>query len=386
MKIYPADDRGFVLPSILMTLVLLLGLVAWSSTSSQLEHRTGMASANALEALNTAELGLIETIRSMESEAVEGLGTWNDTTVTTTLANGGWTVTVRSLPNQLAILRATGTVGNGGSFASSNRELGQLVRVKPSQPLLAPQAALTTRGYVKVGGASKVSGVDQGQLRSGCSLISPDVAGIHIDDLANIDAKGKSGVEGSPPKLQDGALADADWFESIGGTTWDEWVEAATHTIAGGTVSQIEPSYAGGHCNTADPYNWGEPSAFVPVSDPCGNYFPIIYSTASLNITGGGRGQGVLLVDGDVSFAGGLDFYGVVIAKGVYKAVGNGNNVNGALYAANVEINDAKSAGRSDVTYSKCVIDILNAQVELVGGLVPLNTRSWADVSSVISG
>ncbi len=378
------NDRGFVLPSILMVLVLILGLSAWSSTSSRLELRTGIASGNALEAFNIAELGLVETIRTMESEAVEAMPAWSDTTVSQTLSGGSWSVTLTALPNQLALLRATGTVSNGSSNAGATRELGQVVRVRPSRPLLAPLAALTTRGYVKVGGASKVSGVDPGAIRSTCSATNPDAAGIHIDDASNVNTKGKSGVEGSPKILQDGSLANAETFESIGGASWDEWVASATLVIPGGTVSQILPSYVGSICDESNPNNWGEPDAVDPSSDPCGNYWPVVYSETSLHVTGGGRGQGVLIVDGDVEFSGGLDFQGVVIARGLYKATGNGNNVTGSVYAANIEISDQKAAGRSDTIFSQCVVDMLNSQINMVGGLVPLDRRSWADVSSVV--
>lgn len=386
MSASSADTRGFVLPSILLTLVLLLGLVAWSTTSSRLELRTGTATANAMEAFNVAELGLVETIRTMESAGVEALPLWGDTVVSQTLPNGSWSVTVTRLPNQLAMLRATGLVGNGGSFASASREIGQIVRVKPANPVMAPLAALTTRGYVKVTGASSVSGIDPGVVRAGCSPVYPDVAGVMINDPTLVDTNGPNKVTGSPPVLEDNSLADPDAFNSVGGATWEEWIEAATHTLPGGTLSQVEPSYAGGDCNYADPNNWGEPNAFVPATDPCGDYFPIIYFTGSVQLTGGGRGQGVLIVDGDVTFTGGLDFQGVVIATGVYKATGNGNNVTGTIYAANADYEKAQGAGRSDTVYSKCVIDLINSQIDMVGGLVPLDRRSWADVSSVTGG
>ena len=383
MTVSANDTRGFVLPSILLTLVLLLGLVAWSSTSSRLELRTGTASANALEAFNTAELGLVETVRTMESAGVEALPLWGDTTVSGTLTNGSWSVRVTRLPNQLALLRATGTVGNGGSFASSTRDLGQIVRVKPARPVMAPLAALTTRGFLRVTGASSVSGNDPGAVRAGCSALYPDVAGALIDDPTLVETNGPNKLTGNPPILEDNSLGEPDAFDTVGGATWEEWIESATHTVSGGSLSQIEPSYSGTDCNYADPDNWGEPNAFDPATDPCGDYFPIIYSTGSVSLSGGGRGQGILIVDGDVTFTGGMDFQGVVIATGKYTATGNGNNVTGTIYAANADYEKAKGAVRSDTLYSKCVIDLINSQIDMVGGLVPLGRRGWADVSSV---
>lgn len=377
------NERGFVLPTLLLVLVLLLGLSAWSSTSSRLEHRTGIATARTLDAFNLAELGLIETIRTMPSRSVEEMAEWADTTVTGMGAGGSWSVSLTRLPNQTALLRSTGTVSNGGSLSGATRELGQFVRVKPSRPVMGPLGALTTRGYVKVGGASKVSGTDPGDMRSGCSASYPDAAGIHIDDPANVDAKGASGVDGDPNILPDSSLADLDSFESIGGATWEEWIESATHRLPGFTASQIEPSYILGDCNVGDPSNWGEPAVYNPADDPCGSHFPIIYVDGNLTVTGGGRGQGILVVNGDISFSGGLDFYGIVMAKGVYVATGNGNNVTGAVYAANAEINDGKAAGRSDTVYSKCIVDLINASIDMEGGLEPFDRRGWADVSSI---
>ena len=56
--------------------------------------------------------------------------------------------------------------------------------------------------------------------------------------------------------------------------------------------------------------NWGDP---LNKLSPCFNYFPIIYHQGDLSISGNGYGQGILLVEGNLTVQGRIDFYGPVI-------------------------------------------------------------------------
>ena len=91
--------------------------------------------------------------------------------------------------------------------------------------------------------------------------------------------------------------------------------------------------YPGRHGRTS---NWGDP--FTPTS-PCFSRFPIIHAQAGLTINGE-LGQGILLVEGDLAVQGGFEFFGIVMVRGKLKTNGTGGHFNGAVMAANVDLDD----------------------------------------------
>ena len=100
----------------------------------------------------------------------------------------------------------------------------------------------------------------------------------------------------------------------------------------------VPPSGRRTPANRANSLNWGEPwyPAVPATASVCQNWFPIIYRPGNLKLQGG-RGQGILLVDGDLELAGGVEFFGIVLVKGRLNTTGNGNKINGAVMARNVD-------------------------------------------------
>ncbi len=114
------------------------------------------------------------------------------------------------------------------------------------------------------------------------------------------------------------------------------------------------PSYIGGsECNIADPMNWGEP---LNESALCGDYFPIIHVTGDVHITGI-RGQGILLVDGDMRVQGGFQFNGIVIVKGTLQTTGTGAHFNGGVVVMNENNEENDIRGNATINYSSCAIE-----------------------------
>jgi hypothetical protein len=105
----------------------------------------------------------------------------------------------------------------------------------------------------------------------------------------------------------------------------------------------------------------------------------VVHGTgAETEFAAGNRGQGVLLVDGDLKLTGGFEWVGLIIVRGKIHISGNGNKITGAILAegANVSSSGAVS-GDVDVQYSSCAID------KAIGGASlgrPLNQRSWLQV------
>jgi hypothetical protein len=110
---------------------------------------------------------------------------------------------------------------------------------------------------------------------------------------------------------------------------------------------------------------------------PCHNYFPIIYSTTSLHVNNG-RGQGILLVDGDIRMNGNFQWYGLIVARDdIIK--GNGTaDIHGAVMARNANIADASEVlGNITFRYSQCSLERAmrgSAQV------VQAKERAWTEL------
>ena len=112
----------------------------------------------------------------------------------------------------------------------------------------------------------------------------------------------------------------------------------ANVVLPGGEAPNVLPVPAlDGSCNKTLNSNWGEPLRGLGSVAACYNYFPIIYVTGSLSVNNG-RGQGILLVDGDIKMNGNFQWYGLIIARDdIIK--GNGTaNVHGAVMTRNAII------------------------------------------------
>lgn len=142
------------------------------------------------------------------------------------------------------------------------------------------------------------------------------------------------------------------------------------------TAPPAEPRLDGaGGCRTgtAEPTNWGDPGR----PSVCAGWLPTVHVRGSLDGPVG-RGQGVLLVDGDLILRGGFDYRGVIVVGGVLRAGGAGNHVVGAMLARG----DAAGGGPSheldalDLRYSSCVV---RTALAAAGVLRPAPTRGWAE-------
>jgi hypothetical protein len=131
-------------------------------------------------------------------------------------------------------------------------------------------------------------------------------------------------------------------------------------------------------CDRTNSLNWGEPwyPAGPATASVCQNWFPIIYRPGNLKLQGG-RGQGILLVDGDLELAGGVEFFGIVLVKGRLRTTGNGNKINGAVMARNVDLDDNFIGGTPTVNFSTCAI---NRALQASAVVIPLNSRAWAQL------
>jgi hypothetical protein len=366
--------------ALLMTMgsmVIIGALVAGAFFVSTRDVRTARAAGRRESAQMQAENALFQarqrfaSIPPTDAQLPIG-GVMNITTPVTGFGSG--TAQMTRVSQNVFILTSLGQKGAGAVVDSArNRASMVLVRNVPNMNFLG---ALTVRGATQIGGSSFIDGHDSDP--SGWACPEPQLAQkpgvVTPPPGTNITFSGcNSGscIDGNPDIQQNSAAADDATYFSYGSVGWNE-LKARAMTVPSGNM-KIQPSVTGSTCNTGVLTNWGDP---LRSGGACEGYFPIIYVNGDANINGV-RGQGVLLVEGDLQVQGGFEFYGPVIVKGRLKTTGTGGHFNGGVMAANVELEQNQVLGNAVISFSNCAIKTaLNASAPLV----PVRQRAWADL------
>ena len=370
---------GFALAVALAAIVIIGAIITGMFFASTQEYRMSRNTALQARALTTSEFGL-------NSILTVGPGNWDPAwntaanglvgTMSYSSNDGGIdTVRVTKTGDAMFLLTSTGRVGPA-SGAQSRHRLGAIVTL--AIPQLNMRGALTTKGQVKVGGSSFLDGNDNSVPNWGCPPASAPIPGLAMPDTTQLTTAGCGGlscIAGSPKVVQDTAAASSSTYFSFGpGLDWTALTGMASKTYSSGAnLNGLAPSVSGSVCNTADQSNWGDPLHSTTL---CQSYFPIIYAQGDLKITGG-VGQGILLVEGDLSVQGGAEFYGPVIVKGSLKTAGTGGHFNGGVMAANVDLEQSTLLGNAVVNFSSCALT-----KALAGAATPtfVARRSWTEL------
>ncbi|MGD2122723.1 MAG: hypothetical protein PVJ76_13305, partial [Gemmatimonadota bacterium] len=346
------------------------------------------ATKRATSAFYLAEEGAMSVMSDWDFSKYGTLSFWSSAATTGSGTDGSWSVNVTKMSNRLYFLLSTGTVTAGqGSYGAANRMVGIVARLHSAT--IEPAAALTTIGNLTIGGSSLVDGADYAIAAwdGYCDSPLPAKPGVLIDDTTNISREGvKHIIGGSPPIEEDPSLTAEDLME-FGDYHWNDLVALADYRFpTGSTVTQTYPDsvLVGGSymCDTSNRLNWGNP--YKPAS-ACGSHFPVIYAEGDLTIESSDFGQGILLVEGNLTMKGGFDFFGPVVVRGTVLTEGTGGHFNGGLIAANADLYDSRVSGDAQVRYSSCAVEraVLNSSLTRVR---PLERRSFVDLSSAITG
>lgn len=372
------NERGFALVGAIFALVIIAALIAGAFFASRTEMTVGRNSQTYQRAFGAAEAGLNNTIANWASVgSFNAMATGDSTTVTGTLpSNGGsYTTVVKRLNNELFLVRTVGTDPSG----SASRTLGAITKLLTVQ--MNFRASLTTRSQLKLGGSSFIDGRNTDPTSWSCPSGATDtLPAVLTRDSNQITTSGCSSYSclfGKPAIKQDTSINDSTFFK-YGDTDWNELVAMATKTYVGdtGPLNGVGPVGSATTCTTSTMDNWGEPNRTGSPVVGCQNYFPIIYVSGNLKLTGG-RGQGILLVAGDLEVQGGFEFYGPVIIRGHLQTAGTGGHFNGGIMAADVDFELNSILGNAVLTYSSCAITKA-LQYNASGRLV--NTRSWSEI------
>jgi hypothetical protein len=100
----------------------------------------------------------------------------------------------------------------------------------------------------------------------------------------------------------------------------------------------------------------------------------LIYSPGDL-VVDGGRGEGMLIVDGSLTLQAGFEFFGVVLVRGALFGGPGGGRITGAVLLAQ-QRDSASTLDGIAIDFSRCAVR--KALLELARP-VPIAERSWSE-------
>lgn len=362
-----SNQSGIVLLLALIALFVVSGLGVAVLFMTVHEIRIARSSVVVQGTVATAEEGVYSPIATWD------VGSYNVMAVGESLAIAG-SSTFGSATYSGFITRLSPAhylvVSEGTHDASGARQkMGLIMRLVPLDPAI--RAAFVTRGHISVDSQVFVDGADTPPGGWSCPPEGDARAGLLLSPADSSDLSGCVGgtcISGSPPILADSGLSAED-LRSVDGRPLADLRSMASKVISGGTLNVL-PTARMGMCVTAAPANWGDPYGAV---DGCGDYRPTVFSDGDLGLTGG-RGQGILVVLGDLTISGGYEHYGLVLLSGRLVVTGSGGEIHGAVVAGNEAGEPSDLAGPLEVRYSSCAVEWA---VAASGTGKPIGERGW---------
>ncbi len=290
--------------------------------------------------------------------------------------------------------------GNNTSVSRQGRKrLGAILRLRI--PTINSEGAITANGSIKVSGSTQIDGsnnVPPG-WSSKCDASQPAKAGVAVPSTSDTTQIKTSNISGGSPKILKSASAgSASTYVSFGDENWNSLAALANFKFLNGTLPSAGPVVTNGACDRSNTANWGEPwragGSNVPnnpnpaLQSLCENWFPIIYATCaapwptsgSCTISfNGGRGQGILMIYGDLHINGNLDWFGLIIVSGdVIKGNGSPTIYGSVMYAnSDMDLQNSEFNGNASFKYSQCSLERAMRGTALV---LQARERSWTEL------
>jgi len=395
-----STERGLALPLVLMVLVILGAVVSVAFVVGRLERASSANSHYSAEAQIAAEAGLANMFATWDPYVHSVIPVWDGTPATEwgsgiQMVAGNaqlrYVDSVRRLNGQLFLVRSSGWRNDASGSVLGRLAVAQLFRIV--KPTIGVNAAITVQDPLTLNGNAFVisgfNGIPSEWSAGECDPLDPgptdDVVGVRSSVGTGVQAQDLDNVFGFPaPAVPNDPTITSETFQNFLDYTYSTLAGTpGVKTLPLSTpYNGVAPVQSGGVCDQTAPLNLGEPYRNPPTSGavvPCYGYFPVVHGTGSeTEFAGGNRGQGTLLVDGDLKLSGGFEWVGLIIVRGKMHISGNGNKITGAVLAegANVSSSGALS-GDIEIQYSECAID------KAIGGATsarPLGQRSWTQI------
>jgi hypothetical protein len=392
------DRRGFTLMLSLFALVVLGAAISASFLAVRFDRSGSTRSTWAAEAQTAAESGIARTYATWDATVQNVLPVW------TTAAPVEWTsgdqalqagklfhnTTVRRLNQELFQATSTGWRQGGGSRLA---QLSVVQFFRLAKPSIDANAAVTVSEPVKFNGNSfEVSGFNANPPQWGvgeCDALDPgnsdDVVGVRSATGTGVGTNDLDNVFGYPAAHvpNDASITSATFndfldytFATLGSQPGVKVLPNTTPYNGVGPVLDVSTST----CDKTAALNFGEPyrPPTTGVITQCTGYFPVVRGTGSqTKFAAGARGQGILLIEGDLEMVGGFEWVGLIIVRNQIKISGTGNKIYGALLAegADVDTDNGSVGGNVEIHYSNCAIE---KAVFGAAAARPLGQRGWS--------
>lgn len=344
---------GVALVMAVVAMAVLGALVAGVFFTALREQRDGRAAVHRVQALAAAEYGLATALSPDSWRPSWNLTERRGPLFTFAYALGpdvSDTVHLWKLERNDFLLVSSGVAGPSASVAS--RRIALLVTLRVPQ-LVARSAVIAMHAAV-VGDSSLVSGTDTVPQAWSCPPGDEERPAVIVAEASLVDDAACTIVQcitGAPPVSIDSAAAGADMYGRFGTVDRDSIAAAAVQLADDALLSAPAPALDGaGECDATRLSNLGDPLRVFGVESPCADYFPVLHAPGNMRIDGG-AGQGVLLVDGNLTIAGGARFSGVVVVGGVFE-ITELSELDGSALASRVVVH-----GGSRARYSSCAVE-----------------------------
>jgi Tfp pilus assembly protein PilX len=379
---------GFALFMALGALVIIAVLIAGSTYVTLQESQLGENQLVQSRAFTMAEYGLnkIQADWDKTPNLTMANGAKFDTSYT--LAGQG-TCNVRyvRLNDETFWIVSEGRANVGNSVAAARtavKRVGAILRLRI--PTVNTNGAVEVNGNITVKGSAGISGTNSNPWSDGsCTGISgSDLAGVSYPADDTYNEIGNPAVAGNPASQPLDAAGVASTYVTYGDETWNSLKTQANFTLPGGDYNaNVTPVAVAGSCDKSVSTNWGEPhrSGADYVAE-CINYFPIVYFSGSTKFNGNGRGQGILLIEGDLTLNGGFEWDGLIIARDNVKNSGGTAKIYGSIMAGGANLDNTVTednlSGNITINYSACA---LTRALRGSAQVTQAKDRAWAELS-----
>jgi hypothetical protein len=353
-----SNRPGIALTLSIIAMVVIAALVTGIMMSVQTETRTSEGQRKMNQAFAVADASAGEVVGTWQAAGYNNLANGASATVSGNAPNGTGTYngTVTRINSELFFIDITGK----DRVSAAKQRVGIMVKLR--RLTFDANAALTTKGPGKIGGSTVIDGSDNNPWSS-CPAPGAARPGIRHPNIAQLNFLGgcadQSCVEGSSPAVSQDASVNDNTFFSYGDNDWASLSANANFVLPGGVsaITGIAPTVTGSPsvCNVGSNMNWGEPYETGSPVTLCQNYFPTIYIAGDAHISGG-RGQGILMVNGDLEIMGGFEFFGIVLVRGALSSAGTGGHITGGVLAANIDLENESLLGNAEITFSSCAL------------------------------
>ncbi len=299
-----SNQSGMAIPLILILLTGLTGLAYGALAMARHQLAVARASARHVRSGLAAESGVRMVLGQWARSGVAPATSPEDSAAFAgTLAPGQrYRVTVRRLDSEVYVLEGEGSDDMG----AGRRRVGRVVwAADPVERLASFRAAVEHGSGVTLSRGAAVEGnrvslTPEPWPAAVCASLLPAAATVF--PTGSVPPERRYQASG-------GVDVDGGWAVRMGPVRVQGWKLLST-------VSPVDPPPGGavltGTCERDSPWAWGSP---LDPLGPCAGYFPLVVVEESL-IVRAGSGQGVLMVDGDLTLRGAATIFGVVLTAG----------------------------------------------------------------------